>query len=67
MSEDQRPPINKAVTFAPAWQSQTYMGQVIVACVSLPSCMDHLGSKKKSAEERAMEGGIVLGRDGQAG
>jgi hypothetical protein len=64
MPEDQRPPINDAVTFAPAWQSNIHMGQTLIACIALPSCMDHLESREKSAEERATEGGIILGRDG---
>jgi hypothetical protein len=61
------PEIHDMVTWAPSWQSTTMMGQMIVAAVPLPTCLDHMESKEKTAQQRAMEGGILLPGAGEAG
>lgn len=61
------PEIKDAVTMAPSWQSNMTMGQLMMACVPLPTCMDHIQVTELSAEQRALLSGILLGRPGQAG
>jgi hypothetical protein len=53
--------VNDAVTMAPAWESKTMMGQMMMAAVPLPSCLKHLGVKEKSPQEKAMQSGLFLG------
>lgn len=66
--EDAQPPeIKDAVTLAPSWQSNMVMGQMVMACVPLPTCMGHIQVSELTAEQRALLGGIMLGRPGQAG
>lgn len=57
-------PIRDAVTLAPTWVSKQIGMQMVFASVAVPSCMEHLTMTEKSPQERAMEGGIVLGGDG---
>lgn len=64
MPENSRPAINDAVTWAPGWQTKTTMGQVIMACVVVPSCMDHLDTKAKTPYERATESGLAIAGEG---
>ena len=52
--------IQEAITWAPSWQTQNIMGQVVVACVALPSCMNCLSPEEKSAAERATRSGLAL-------
>jgi hypothetical protein len=54
----------EAVTLAPTWASNAFMGQMVMACVAVPSCREHLNIQDKTPQQRAMEGGIVLGKDG---
>lgn len=62
---DQDPPvIQDAITWAPSWQTKTMGGNVMMACVAVPSCLDHLSNEEKSPQQRAMEGGILLGGSG---
>jgi len=42
-------------------------GQMIVACVALPTCLDHLGVREDSPLERATKGGLLLGGNGAPG
>jgi hypothetical protein len=63
--EEERPEIQDAVTWAPSWQMHQVMGQMAIAGIALPTCMDHLESKEKTAEQRAAEGGIILGGPGR--
>jgi hypothetical protein len=53
--------LSPAVTLAPAWETKTTMGQMMMACVMVPTCFRHLGVKQKSAAEKAMESGLFLG------
>jgi hypothetical protein len=55
------PDINAAVTLAPTWQQTTLMGQMVMACVTVPSCMRHLSTEKKSHIQRATASGLALG------
>jgi hypothetical protein len=65
--EADRPPIRDGVTLAPHWVNQTIMGQVMMACVAVPSCYVHLNVKEKTPQERAVEGGIIIGGGGSDG
>lgn len=64
MPADQRPPIQLACTWAPSWQSQSFGGQVVVACAVVPSCFDHLSNRQRSPEEMAASRGLILGGGG---
>jgi hypothetical protein len=55
------PEIGVAVTMAPSWQQTQIMGQMIMACVAIPTCMRHLSTEKKSAIERATASGLAIG------
>lgn len=59
-----KPPINDAITLAPTWQNTTLMGQTFFACVAVPTCMDHLTTQEKTPQQKAMEGGLILGGPG---
>ena len=52
--------VNPAVTEAPSWQQQAVGGQMIMACVAVPSCMKHLGVREKTAMERAAGSGLMV-------
>lgn len=58
------PPIRAAVTLAPSWQTMALTGQMVMACVSVPVCFEHIAAHEKSAEEKAISGGLLLGRPG---
>jgi hypothetical protein len=60
------PEIRAAVTLAPSWQQTQMMGQLVMACVPLPSCMEHLTTKKQSAVQRATASGLALGGNGMS-
>jgi hypothetical protein len=55
------PAINFAVTMAPSWQQTQMMGQIVMACVAVPSCMGHLNTEKKSPIQRATASGLAIG------
>jgi len=54
------PEVGDAVTFAPAWQIKTMMGQQIMACIAVPACMRHLGVTENSPIEQAVLGGKLI-------
>jgi hypothetical protein len=56
------PGINEAITLAPMWQQQPIGPQMAFACVAVPSCMEHLNSREVTPEEKAVQGGLLLGR-----
>jgi hypothetical protein len=58
------PPIRVAVTLAPSWQTLSAMGQMVMACVAVPVCFEHIAAHEKTAEEKAVSGGLLLGRPG---
>jgi hypothetical protein len=49
-----------AVTEAPSWQQQIVGGQMIMACVPLPTCMKHLGVREQTPMERAAHSGLMV-------
>lgn len=55
------PEVNVAVTLAPTWQQTQVMGQMVMACVTVPTCLTHLSTEKKSAIERATASGLAIG------
>jgi hypothetical protein len=58
------PKVNYAVTLCPAWQTKNVMNQMVMAIACVPTCLDHIGVKQKTPEERAIEGGLLLGQGG---
>jgi hypothetical protein len=58
------PEIKDSYTLAPSWQSQIVQGQMVISCVAVGSCLEHLGVKMKSAAERAAQSGLVVGGSG---
>lgn len=56
----QIPPVYNAVTLCPSWQNTSIMGQMIVACVAVPTCAIHIGVTPKSAQQRAVESGLII-------
>jgi len=60
------PGINEAVTLAPSWQNQqinTPQGLTMaMSCVAVPTCMQHISAHEVTAEEKAIQGGLLLGR-----
>jgi hypothetical protein len=60
-AEEEAPEIREAYTLAPSWQTHTMMGQMMMTCVALPSCYEHLVPQKKSPMERsALAGGVLI-------
>lgn len=54
-----------ALTMAPDWQQQITMGQMVMACVTVPVCERHLNVQEMSAADQAIRGGnILLGQMG---
>lgn len=58
------PPINPAITLCPSWQSQIVNGQALMACVSVPTCYDHISVGDQSPQQRAMRSGLMLPGNG---
>jgi hypothetical protein len=56
--------ISESITLAPSWETKTMMGQMVMACVMVPTCLGHLGVKEKTPQEKAMESGLFLGGNG---
>ena len=54
------PPIADAITLVANWQQQQIMGQMIMACVAIPACEDHIEVQEQTAEEKAIAGGRLL-------
>lgn len=54
--------IRDAITLAPAWQQLSMQGQLVVACVPVPSCMEHLTNNEKTPEQRLAEAGLAIPR-----
>jgi hypothetical protein len=54
------PPVNEAVTMAPAWQQQNIGGQMIMACVTVPACRMHIQVAEMSPVEQAVRNGRIL-------
>jgi ferredoxin len=49
-----------AVTLVPSWQTQTSFGQVMMACVAVPTCRGHITITKKSPAERTLGSGLII-------
>lgn len=52
--------IRDSYTMAPSWQQKEIMGTLVVTCVTLPICMEHLAPTEISATQRAMNAGLVV-------
>jgi hypothetical protein len=60
------PELEDAATFVPVWQQQQMMGQIVMACVSLPACIRHIMAKEPTPEEKAVAGGYIIPGRGAA-
>lgn len=58
------PEVHPAATWVPDWQKTMIMGTMIVQAVAVPTCLGHMTVAPKTAEQKAMEGGILLGQAG---
>jgi len=56
----EEPEVASAVTLVPTWQQQVIGGQIVMACVTVPACMEHIEVRQPTAEERAVQGGRLL-------
>jgi hypothetical protein len=54
--------VRDADTFLVAWQEKIIGDQMIVAPVSAPVCMKHIGIRKPDLQEMAMRSGLALPR-----
>jgi len=52
--------IREGITLAPSWQQKQIMGQLVVTCIPLPICMEHLAPAELSATEKALAAGLVV-------
>lgn len=59
-SQEQLPQVNNAVTLCPSWQNTSIMGQMVMACVAVPTCAEHIGVTPKSPRQRAAESGLIV-------
>jgi hypothetical protein len=57
---EQPPDPRDAITWLPAWQQQQVGQQMVMACVALPSCMEHIKINKPSPQQYAMRSGLAL-------
>lgn len=65
VDKDEQPAPNKAeirdsYTMAPSWQQKQIMGQLIVTCIPLPICLEHLAPAQLSVTERALQSGLAV-------
>lgn len=58
--EPNKEEIRDAITIAPSWQQKEVMGTIVVTCIPLPICMEHLAPAQLSTTERAMNAGLVV-------
>jgi len=54
------PVIKTAITWVPAWQQQIFAGQIVMACIAVPVCEDHVEVAEMSPEQKAVQGGRLL-------
>lgn len=52
--------LNDAITLVPSWQQQMLGQQLIVTCVTVPTCLNHIEKKEESPTERALGRGLML-------
>jgi hypothetical protein len=48
------------VTFAPSWQQQQVMGQMVMACVAVLTCREHLQVAEISPADQAVRNGRLI-------
>lgn len=59
------PKVEEAWTMAPAWQQQQVGPQMVIACVTVPTCKRHLTVGEMSAADQAVRNGrLIQGRLG---
>jgi len=58
--------IRDAITLAPMWVTQAAGMNMVMACVAVPTCLEHIQTAEKTPQQRAMEGGIILGQQGMS-
>lgn len=58
------PGIQMAVTYAPSWGNMKMGMQMIFGVTAVPVCYNHIDAKEKTPEEKAIQGGLLLGGPG---
>jgi hypothetical protein len=58
--EPDNPVPNDAITFAPAWQEKLFQGTLVMACVTIPVCTDHIEFKEVTPLQSAINSGLML-------
>lgn len=53
--------VQDAVTYVPSWQSKMVPpDQMVMACVTVPVCIDHVQVQKPSVEQMAQRSGLAI-------
>jgi hypothetical protein len=54
------PRVNMAVVWLPSWQTNSVQGQVLMACIALPSCLACTIHREDSIVEKMTKSGLAL-------
>lgn len=54
------PMVYDAVTMVPTWQQQQVGVQMVMACVTVPTCENHIEVKELSELDKVIQGGRIL-------
>jgi hypothetical protein len=66
LSDEQKTPerwdeVMDAVTYVPSWQTQMAgPGQLVMACVTVPVCLDHIKVQKPDINQIASRSGLAI-------
>ena len=52
--------LNDAITLVPSWQQQMVGPQLIMTCVTVPTCLDHIEKQDATPAQRALSSGLSL-------
>jgi hypothetical protein len=59
--ENMAPPvINDAICLVPVWQQMQVGQNMVMGCVAIPACMEHIEVKEMSPIEKAVQGGRII-------
>lgn len=48
------------ITLVPSWQQKQVGPSLVIVGLAMPTCYNHIAARKKTPEEKAIEGGFVL-------
>lgn len=52
--------VRNSATLVPTWQQKVVGGNLMMACVTLPTCIEHIISKPETPEEIAARTGLAI-------